>query len=268
MATRISERQLLLPALYLMSVADSKSVTTSQLKVKLEVILKPGEEDLAIIKGRKDSYFTQKVRNLKSHNTFAKFTDSELATYQKIGRDGLFTITKAGLELLSENFEFLRSVVSNDFQWDDTKDVLNKFAISLKKKRKINFINEDVMINEGYKRQINTTVYERSKKLRNAALDYYKSADGLISCKCCSFDFQLFYGNIGSGFIELHHTKPVFLYEDEDFNKKLSAAILNLQPVCSNCHRMIHRNWNKPLEVQELVRNIDEFGTYRWIARG
>jgi predicted HNH restriction endonuclease len=249
-------------ALYLMSIAKDQSATTTELKKKLEIILKPQGEDLDILSGRKDSAFTQKVRNLKSHDTFSKYTDKELATYKRQGNDGRFTITKEGYELLNKNYDFLKSIVSNDFQWQDTKDVLDEFAFSLKHKRKMNYIDEDTIIREGYKKQINATVYERSRKLRDAAFEYYKSPDGSIVCEGCDFDFKLFYGEIGTGFIELHHAKPVFMFEDEDLEKKISLAIANIKPVCSNCHRMIHRNWSKPLEIQILLGAVKQNGVF------
>lgn len=264
MSQRISERQLILPALYLMSISPDKSVTTSDLIKKLEVMLQPQGVDATIISGRNDTHFSQKVRNLKSHDTFEVY--GNLADYNRSGRDGRFTITTNGLKLLNENYDFLKSVISNDYQWDDTKTVLEEFAKSVKNKRPLTYIDEDTIIREGYQKQVNTKVYERSKKLRDAALRYYTKG-GHIACHACAFDFKLFYGNIGDGFIELHHSKPVFMYEDEDQDKKISDAITNLVPVCSNCHRMIHRNWNKPIEVQELIANIHQFGSYKWATR-
>ncbi len=257
----ISERQLILPALYLMSIAPNKSITTSDLIKQLEIILTPSSEDLQKNSSRNDSKFSQKVRNLKSHDTFEKYGD--LASYNNNG----FTISGNGNNLLNENLDFLKGIISNDFQWDDTKKILEDFSKSIKDKRPLAYIDEDTLVKEGYKKQISANVYERSKKLRDAAFEQYVGANGHISCKICGFDFKLFYGNIGESFIELHHTKPVYMYEDEDLNKKISDAVQNLIPVCSNCHRMIHRNWTKPLLVQEIMTNINNFGTYNWTKR-
>ena len=53
-------------------------------------------------------------------------------------------------------------------------------------------------------------MYERSKKLRDYAIQYF-TVDNRISCNCCSFNFSDFYGaELGAGFIEIHHTKPIF----------------------------------------------------------
>lgn len=258
MAQVISERQLILPSLYLMSISKSNSISTTDLITGLQTILNPSPEDLASNPSRGDSKFSQKVRNLKSHDTFEKY--GELADYN----DGVFTINKNGYKLLNENFDFLKSIIANDFSWEDIKTVLEAFSKSIKNKRPLTYIDEDTIIREGYKKQISASVFERSKKLRDAAFEFYLDSKGHISCEACRFDFKLFYGEIGTEFIELHHTKPVFMYQDEDVNKKINDAIKNITPVCSNCHRMIHRNWKKPLEIQNLIENINTLGTYQW----
>ena len=93
----------------------------------------------------------------------------------------------------------------------------------------------------------------RSYKLRNAAIEYYKSNDK-ICCQICSFDFEKVYGDLGKGFIEIHHIKPIYQFDSTDNEKFMSQAIKNLIPVCSNCHRMIHRKKDiKPIELLKII---------------
>ncbi|TMD64428.1 MAG: hypothetical protein E6I91_11110 [Chloroflexi bacterium] len=63
----------------------------------------------------------------------------------------------------------------------------------------------------------------------------------------CSFDFYEVYGERGRGYIEIHHQKPIFQYEEQDIGKFIENALQNVIPVCSNCHRMIHREKNAPI---------------------
>ena len=42
--------------------------------------------------------------------------------------------------------------------------------------------------------------------------------------------------------IEIHHVKPIFMYEGNTFEKVVDDALQNLLPVCPNCHRVIHKN--------------------------
>ena len=46
-------------------------IRTSELITETRKIMKPDGEDLEILDGRNDDKFSQKVRNLKSHNTIA-----------------------------------------------------------------------------------------------------------------------------------------------------------------------------------------------------
>lgn len=87
--------------------------------------------------------------------------------------------------------------------------------------------------------------YERNPKLRRSAIDYHG-----LSCACCEFNFGKTYGEIGKDFIEVHHTKPISIFTDED----IVNPITDLVPLCSNCHRMNHRRKGKVLTVDELKK--------------
>lgn len=100
---------------------------------------------------------------------------------------------------------------------------------------------------EGNKKTIFTTRYERNPILRRETI----KEKGII-CVCCNFDFEAFYGGIGKGYIQIHHTKPLYLYGGEP-NK---VGIDDLEPVCPNCHAMLHRGKNNTLTVAELKKII------------
>lgn len=257
MTNRITESELILPSLFLMSL-NQGVITTSELISKLREIMRPTGEDLSILAKRKDDKFSQKVRNLRAHKTFEKYG---YAKYQGGPKDGYVEITPYGLEHLKANEPILNYLLINDFTYKDLKDNLIKIEKNNNKKA-IEIFDENIIIQEGTKKLTQTSVYERSSKLRNYAIEYYAN-NGQIFCNCCNFNFNDFYGtSIGNGFIEIHHTKPIFKYQDEDLERTLIEAINNLIPVCSNCHRMIHRNWKKPLEIQYLIDNIKANGIY------
>lgn len=52
-------------------IVDKPGIRTSELIHETREIMKPNGEDLTILKGRNDDKFSQKVRNLKSHDTIA-----------------------------------------------------------------------------------------------------------------------------------------------------------------------------------------------------
>ncbi|NOQ50483.1 MAG: hypothetical protein GQ557_02300 [Mycoplasmataceae bacterium] len=106
---------------------------------------------------------------------------------------------------------------------------------------------EDSTSIEGAKIERKSIAYERDPKLRAKAIGIH----GLI-CAVCGFDFKKFYGQIGKNFIEIHHLKPLSLRESSFKTDPKNDLI----PICSNCHRMIHRKHGKVLSVSELKLEI------------
>ena len=76
---RIPENELVLPSLFLMEVSEGH-ITTEELIPKLRKIMKPSGEDLDILANRTDDKFSQKVRNLKAHNTFERLVTPSIRT--------------------------------------------------------------------------------------------------------------------------------------------------------------------------------------------
>ena len=232
-------------------------ITTADLIIKLRSIMTPSGEDLMILSRRNDDKFSQKVRNLHAHNTFERY---EYAKYIGPAKKGYIEITAKGQEHLAKYSDVLKYLLNNDFAYDDL--TLNLQIIE-KKKEKIKTFDGNVVIQEGLKKITEGTTYKRSKRLRDYAIASFMK-EGNLECNCCSFIFTSFYGKaIGQGFIEIHHIRPVFQYASDSILKTIKNAMSNLMPVCSNCHRMIHRNWTKPLEIQTLIDAINSNGCYK-----
>ncbi|ADB39101.1 HNH endonuclease [Spirosoma linguale] len=84
---------------------------------------------------------------------------------------------------------------------------------------------------EGAVKQITVNRYERDQDARTDCINHYGA-----KCQACEFDFEEIYGNIGKGYIHVHHIKP--------FNEIKTSyrvdPIKDLIPVCPNCHAMLH----------------------------
>ncbi|WP_272699815.1 HNH endonuclease [Desulfovibrio sp. Fe33] len=87
--------------------------------------------------------------------------------------------------------------------------------------------------NEGAKISYQATRYERNPQNRLEAIRIHGT-----KCSVCGMDFGEKYGTWGEGFIEIHHVTPLAMGEAE---QEVNPAT-DLVPVCSNCHRMIHRH--------------------------
>ncbi len=248
---RITEEQLILPALYLMDISPSKSITTTAMKEALIDIFKPSGEDNEIISGRNDTFFTQKVRNLKSHDTLENL--GYAVYHPKIDGEpsGRFEITTAGKQYLNENMDIVDYLLNNTFSSEDLKEAFETVYNNREEDKKIEIFDENTTVVEGTQAIVKTKVYKRSSKLREKAIQFY-TVDDRIKCQACCFDFEEFYGEYGKNFIEIHHQKPVFQFDGDDLERTIEEALENVIPVCSNCHRMIHRRRDNPLTLDEL----------------
>jgi hypothetical protein len=96
---------------------------------------------------------------------------------------------------------------------------------------------------EGKQKERLVNTYERNPKLRLAAILEHGT-----KCQVCGFDFEEKYGERGRGYIEVHHLVPVSqLKKETKVDPKADMTV-----VCSNCHRMIHRDMDDILEPYQL----------------
>jgi len=100
---------------------------------------------------------------------------------------------------------------------------------------------------EGSKERIEVNRYERDPRNRAACISFHG-----YTCKVCEINLQEIYGEIGAGFIHVHHKIPVSeMGEDYIVN-----PIEDLAPACPNCHAMLHRK--KPAYTIQELREILE----------
>ena len=100
---------------------------------------------------------------------------------------------------------------------------------------------------EGNQKQYYVTKYERNPENRKEAIRIH-------GCKCqvCGFDFEKTYGDLGKGYIEVHHTKQLYSLDEE----MVVNPETDLVCVCANCHRMLHRKKNEIVTVEKLSKYL------------
>ena len=108
------------------------------------------------------------------------------------------------------------------------------------------FVHDSEPLPEGTKTTIEVNKYERSPVNRMRCILFYGA-----NCWVCDLDFASTYGEIGSGFIEVHHRVPV----SELGDNYLVDPVKDLIPLCSNCHSMVHRRVPpfQPDELREIL---------------
>lgn len=94
---------------------------------------------------------------------------------------------------------------------------------------------------------------ERNPKVVKLAKECFKIRhDGRLFCELCGFDFSVKYGEMGDGFIEAHHKKPISQIDPREKTK-----IEDLIMVCSNCHSMLHtgEEWLSPEALKLMIND-------------
>ena len=101
---------------------------------------------------------------------------------------------------------------------------------------------------EGAVTRVEVNRYERDPEARQACLDHYGAF-----CQICEFDFEEEFGELGRGFIHVHHVKSL----SSTGGEYQVDPINDLLPVCPNCHAMLHRRHEPPLTQEQLVEVME-----------
>lgn len=109
--------------------------------------------------------------------------------------------------------------------------------------------DEDRSITEGRGTDQTSIRYERSKKARERCLKRWG-----YKCYICGLDFETVYGEIGKGFIEVHHKVPIAQRKGE----YELVPERDMVPLCSNCHSMVHYKTIIPRDVDVLKELINK----------
>ncbi|KJK34123.1 HNH endonuclease [Streptomyces variegatus] len=93
---------------------------------------------------------------------------------------------------------------------------------------------------------------ERDPKLRALKIKQARLNGGPLRCEVCAFDFARTYGDLGDGYIEVHHVTPLHASGTRE------TKLADLACLCANCHRMCHRSrpgesWRTPAALREQI---------------
>jgi hypothetical protein len=230
-----SESDLVIPALEIIA-AHPHGLGTSRLSSLLRRKLKPTGDDLLILAARNDDRFSQKVRNLKSHDTLER---RGLARFV----NGRYYVTTAGQTLASEGAEIFQSLRGQGFTESQRQAALDE-----------NYQN--ILIEEGELTVSNRAIARRSALLRRTAIRHFADQNGSVACAACGFRAELHYGPNTRGMIEIHHTRPLFLRAGVGLRTSIAAALSYVAPLCPNCHRVVHMDRTYCMPISELKKLV------------
>lgn len=95
---------------------------------------------------------------------------------------------------------------------------------------------------EGSRFSVTSTVIERNPLARKRCIDHFG-----CTCFVCGFDFEKMYGELGRGYIHVHHKLAISTRAVEYEVDPLE----DLVPLCPNCHAMAHQRAG--LSIEQLT---------------
>ena len=207
---------------YLYSSSPEQAIRYKVQVIKTEV---PLEEEFA------DSSYSLRTSESESKHVYrikkiSSINEPKL-NYECLKEHGLNCSIRTPIKVQGELLEYINSVLENDYTDNDFEE-----------------LPEIEGLFEGAKITIVVNQYERNPEAREKCIARH-------GCKCmvCGMDFEKQYGEIGKGFIHVHHIIPISSIGKEyeiDPEKELV-------PVCPNCHAMLHKGKDgRVLTVEEL----------------
>jgi len=110
MTKRVKEKELVVPTLRLAASRSDGFISTSELIEELGEIFAPVGVDAQILGGRRDTYFSQKVRNLISHRgSSSSFIENGYAEYVSAP-----AIADRGIRITEKGRQFLTQLGDDD----------------------------------------------------------------------------------------------------------------------------------------------------------
>ena len=177
--------------------------------------------------------------NLKLGNF--KYYDPE---YLGVGLKGGSKLDKEVLNEFYGKRKLLKSIANQIKSTVENQSVVDKlYSIPNEEDDILHSVKEGKVIYKLHK------LRERDSKINKRKKELYYKKFGKLNCEVCDFDFYKVYGEIGKGFIEAHHRVPL-----SDLDGESKTELKDLALVCSNCHRMLHREIDT-LSTREL-KNI------------
>lgn len=106
-----------------------------------------------------------------------------------------------------------------------------------------------------------TLARERDPKLRKLKINQVRGRGCPLRCEVCDFDFAHTYGDLGDGYIEVHHVTPLYISGTRE------TRLDDLACLCANCHRMCHRSrpgesWRTPTILREQIQKAAQPGAH------
>ena len=107
---------------------------------------------------------------------------------------------------------------------------------------------DDNRLAEGDLKEVILSIHERNPVARKKCIEHYGAR-----CFICKMQFEERYGSLFAGLIHVHHKTPLqFQKEEYDVD-----PILDLIPVCPNCHMVLHSKKDGVYTPEEVIEFLN-----------
>lgn len=103
---------------------------------------------------------------------------------------------------------------------------------------------DDDQYTEGGLKEVILSIHERNPVARKKCIEYYGAR-----CFICKMQFEERYGSLFAGLIHVHHRTPL-QFQNEEYEVD---PILDLIPVCPNCHMVLHSKKDGVYTPEEVI---------------
>lgn len=180
---------------------------------------------------------TEKEERFRNANGVALKLSNFLALDEAYTGKGMSSTSKLDKEVFKE--------------FENNKTLLRTLAEAIKISTTYPEIKEEILlvtenVDDDYSRIEGSILYkyhlsrERNPTLVKKKKEQALRNHGKLECELCSFNYEKVYGEVGLGFMECHHKKPLYTLVE-----KTTTTLNDLMLVCANCHRMLHRGWDE-----------------------
>lgn len=206
---------------------NPKIIALSELLNKLPIFdYKPDQETF-----RNPNGVTLKLSNFKALDP----------NYEGKGMEAYSKLDKEVFQEFSSDIKLLNQIASNIKQVADNHELSKEiYKIGNDEMSETDSVKEGQVLYKLHK------LRERNRKIIDAKKKTVLKEKGEIKCEACDFDFEKTYGELGKGYIECHHLIPL-----SNFHVNKETTLDDLALICSNCHRMIHKDLG--------INTIEEF---------
>ncbi len=187
--------------------------------------------------------------HLRNGEGFKRAHSIDVAEYylNRIFEENGATGLEIAIRSMNQHLDYYESTVGSA---KGRRDIVNKFTDKILQ-AEFEYPEEvrtDRQYSEGALKTIQVNAYERNIKARQECLKINGA-----SCFVCGFNFEKVYGDIGKGYIHIHHKVDISCVGRE----YVVDPAKDMVPVCPNCHAMLHTS--KPAldceDLKERMRN-------------